>query len=218
MDTVAIHSAQTKIIAHRGLSGLEAENTCAAFVAAGNRSYFGIETDVHVTKDGLFAVIHDNDTSRVSAVDKNVEKSTLEELQSIPLYNMTPRTYRTDLRIPALDDYIGICKRYGKEAVLKLKNPIKPTFITKIIDSIRRQEYLEHVIFISFVWDNVVAVRELLPQQKVQFLTSKADNRLINKLIRNRIDLDIAFSSVTGALVRRRLHYLQYSGITPTLG
>ena len=39
-----------KMIAHRGVSGLERENTCPAFVAAGVKSYYGIETDVHVKK------------------------------------------------------------------------------------------------------------------------------------------------------------------------
>ena len=39
MDTIKINSNGVKIIAHRGLSGIEKENTCPAFVAAGNRSY-----------------------------------------------------------------------------------------------------------------------------------------------------------------------------------
>ena len=54
------------MIAHRGLSGLERENTYPAFIAAGNRSYFGIETDIHKTADGEFVVIHDETTERVS--------------------------------------------------------------------------------------------------------------------------------------------------------
>ena len=52
-NTISIlEHKNTKIVAHRGLSGIEPENTNLAFVAAGNRSYFGIETDIHVTKDG----------------------------------------------------------------------------------------------------------------------------------------------------------------------
>ena len=50
MNTIKLNTTGTnvKMIAHRGLSGLEAENTCAAFVAAGNREkYFGIECDIH---------------------------------------------------------------------------------------------------------------------------------------------------------------------------
>ena len=34
MDIVKIQKAGTKIIAHRGHSGLEPENSCAAFAAA----------------------------------------------------------------------------------------------------------------------------------------------------------------------------------------
>ena len=62
MDTIKIDKNNVKLIAHRGVSGIERENTAAAFVAAGNRSYYGIETDVHVTKDGKFVIIHDDDT------------------------------------------------------------------------------------------------------------------------------------------------------------
>ena len=56
MNTIKINANNTKIIAHRGLSGIEKENTNAAFVAAGNRSYYGIETDVHKTLDGKYVV------------------------------------------------------------------------------------------------------------------------------------------------------------------
>ena len=66
MDTVKISHGNTKMIAHRGLSGIEQENTNAAFVAAGNRSYYGIETDVHRTADGQYVIIHDDTTARVT--------------------------------------------------------------------------------------------------------------------------------------------------------
>ena len=61
MHTIPIaDKGQTKLIAHRGVSGLECENTAAAFVAAGNRSYFGIETDIWRTADGQFLCNHDD--------------------------------------------------------------------------------------------------------------------------------------------------------------
>ena len=75
MDTIRFDKNNVKIIAHRGLSGLECENTCAAFVAAGNRSYYGIETDVHVTKDGKIIVFHDDNTERMTGKKKIVEKT-----------------------------------------------------------------------------------------------------------------------------------------------
>ena len=66
MDTIKIEKKNTLMVAHRGVSGLEKENTLAAFIAAGNRSYYGIETDVHRTADGQFVVFHDDNTQRVA--------------------------------------------------------------------------------------------------------------------------------------------------------
>ena len=84
MDTVKIKKVkEVCMIAHRGLSGLETENTNSAFVAAGNRSYYGIETDVHVTVDGKFVIIHDDNTLRVADINVNVEKSSFDELRKI---------------------------------------------------------------------------------------------------------------------------------------
>ena len=51
------NKGHTQMIAHRGVCGLEPENTNAAFIAAGNRSYYGIESDVHKTADGKFVSI-----------------------------------------------------------------------------------------------------------------------------------------------------------------
>ena len=83
MDTIKINKGNALMVAHRGLSGLERENTASAFVAAGNRSYFGMETDVRVTADGNFILLHDNDTVRCGGDYLIPEQSTLQTIQSI---------------------------------------------------------------------------------------------------------------------------------------
>ena len=61
MNTIKFDTKNKPLmIAHRGVSGLERENTCPAFVVAGVKSYYGIETDVHVTRDGEIIVFHDD--------------------------------------------------------------------------------------------------------------------------------------------------------------
>ena len=85
MQTVKIKKSKTKMIAHRGLSGIEPQNTSIAFAAAGNRSYFGIETDVHITKDGKYVIIHDDVTSNVSNTGLTVENTDFEVLRNIYL-------------------------------------------------------------------------------------------------------------------------------------
>ena len=85
MDTVRINHKNVLFIAHRGASCLETENTLAAFIAAGNRTYFGIETDVHITKDGKFILIHDDTTGRVAESDLVVEETDFSTLRTLPL-------------------------------------------------------------------------------------------------------------------------------------
>lgn len=109
MNTIAFtHPHKPGMVAHRGVSGLETENTNAAFVAAGNRSYVGIETDVHRTVDGKFVIIHDDRTGRVAMDDLAVEQSTYDTLRGLLLKQTDGVKGRTDIRIPNLAEYLGI--------------------------------------------------------------------------------------------------------------
>lgn len=203
MNTVKFEKGNVKVIAHRGLSGIECENTNAAFVAAGNRSYFGIETDVHQTRDGRFAIIHDDTTDRVCDADISVEGSTLGDLQELVLKNPKLSEYRTDYSIPELKEYVGICCKYEKICVLELKNRIEKAGIEKIVDVIRGEDYLDCVIFISFDWDNMVDIKSIVPEAKAQFLTNECDDKLILKLKEYGLDLDIHKNAVTPELVKK---------------
>lgn len=192
MDTIKISEKKgVKMIAHRGVSGLERENTNAAFVAAGNRSYFGIETDIHKTVDGKYVIIHDDTTGRVAVDNLIVELSTYDTLRSLTLLNMDGKKSRSDLKIPNLAEYISINKKYGKTAVLELKNAFTEAEIFEICDMIDALGYLDGVIFISFCYDNLVYLRKKYPNQAAQFLTSKYDEFLIGRLKEYNLDLDI---------------------------
>jgi glycerophosphoryl diester phosphodiesterase len=189
------------MIAHRGVSGLECENTCAAFVAAGNRSYYGIETDTHVTADGKFAIIHDSNTLRVSGVDAKVEELPYEALKDIRLYDKEEGVTRSDLVIPALVDYIRICHRYNKVSVLELKGPSSPEHYPEMLEIIRANEHWENTIFISFGKQNALDLRAIAPDAKIQFLTSTWDDALLPWLLEHHFDLDIDHRVVTKDLV-----------------
>lgn len=72
----------TKLIfAHRGASAYAPENTLPSFKLAADMKAFGVELDVHLTKDGKLAVIHDDDISRVSNGSGKVKDMTLAELR-----------------------------------------------------------------------------------------------------------------------------------------
>ncbi|MBQ9692043.1 MAG: hypothetical protein IJV70_02695 [Clostridia bacterium] len=126
MDTIKVNKLDAKVVAHRGLSGIERENTASAFVAAGNRSYYGIETDIWRTSDGHFLCCHDGHFKRVGGEEIYVEKTSLKALQSVVLYDKCAEADqskdRADLVAPTLENYVSICKKYGKIGVLELKS------------------------------------------------------------------------------------------------
>ena len=109
-DTIKIKDhGHTKMVAHRGLSGIERENTCSAFVAAANRSYFGIETDVRITADGHYVLLHDNDTARNCIDSLEPEKSTFQSLRRLQYKDADESFDRGDLMMPTLQEYVKIC-------------------------------------------------------------------------------------------------------------
>lgn len=189
-----------KIIAHRGASDLERENTNAAFIAAGNRSYYGIETDVHVTKDGKFIIIHDDSPLRVTGTEGVVEEMTFDELRRLHLTDLD-NTPRGDLVLPSLEEYIRICKKYEKESILELKNSMTPEQIRAITEIVRAEGWLDRTTFISFFLSNMICLRQLLPYQKLQYLTNKPQENILDILSEYRLDLDIYYKILTPELV-----------------
>lgn len=201
MDTIQFNKQKALVVAHRGLSGIETENTNAAFVAAGNRSYYGIETDIHRTADGKFVVIHDNSLARVAGIEMNVEDVTFSALQDVVLFDKDGRKNRADLRLPVLDNYISICKKYGKHCVLELKSHFTQEEIGTIINLIKEHDYLDCVTFISFDYDNLTKIRNILPKQSVQFLFKQFDDGLVERLVADKINVDVYHKALTEDIV-----------------
>jgi len=198
MTTIKIDSGQVRFIAHRGLSGLEKENTCAAFVAAGNREgIFGIETDVHRTGDGKYLLFHDDDTQRVGLDRLALEESTFETLRGLRLADLDGVRGRADLMMPTPEEYLGICKRYQKTCVFEFKNPMPAGDIRRLADLFREADYLEHTIFISFQLENLVALREYCPDVQAQYLLRRWTDGALEQLKKYRLDLDIDWRALT---------------------
>ncbi len=207
-DTVKIHkTSPVQMIVHRGLSGLFTENTLSAFRAAGERTYDGIESDVHRTRDGKFVIFHDDNLKRLTGVDAVVEDTDFETLRALPLIPTrlyTPQGAPSDqLHIPTLAEYIAVCMQYDKWAVLELKNRFTREDIFAICEEIEAIGYLDRVIFISFCFDNLVYVREYNLDQTVQFLVSDPPANLIETLQEHRFDLDIYHICATKKLVKQ---------------
>ena len=93
-------SALTKVdYAHRGLwNAQRPENSLSAFRSAVDAGY-GIELDVHRTKDGVLVVHHDDNLKRVCGVDRRIAQSTLAEVRACHLSG-------TDEVVPTFDEVL----------------------------------------------------------------------------------------------------------------
>lgn len=156
-------SIKIKNIAHRGFSTLAPQNTLPAFELAGkSKKVYGIETDVHATKDGKLIVIHDdtlNTTTDITSADENygkpVEKMDYEEVEKYNVETKTSTgslkagTVYKNLHIPTAEDYIKICKKYNKIAIIELKGFNDPKYYQQLTDLIFRENMQKKTVFIS---------------------------------------------------------------------
>ncbi len=196
MQPIKIDNKKCKMVAHRGVSGVEKENTCPAFVTAGTRSYYGIETDVHVTKDGQYIIIHDDTTTRVTGVSNVVEETDFEVLRSLKVLDIDDVTTRSDLILPTLYDYINICKKHDKVSVLELKNTMQEEHIIGIVENIKKLGWYNKTIFITFSQKNVVLLRKNYADAEIQFLYNEKNPEYVNFMLENRTDADVCFDVI----------------------
>lgn len=135
--------------AHRGGALENPENTWASFRHAVSLGYLYMETDVHATSDGVAAVIHDPDLSRVAGVAANVRDLTWDDLSRIDLPG--------DQRVPRLDELLE--EWPGVRWNLDAKHD---SSVAVMVETIKRTASLERVCVTSFSDRRLGAVRRAL--------------------------------------------------------
>ena len=134
-------------IAHRGKHDKYFENTLNAFKEAARGDYFGIETDIHLTKDNYWVVHHDPDF--LSGGQKYaIAEFTKDEVIKLPLDN---NQNDKGAFIPLFEDYLKICKESGKRPIIefKPKNP-RLKYIKQVVKFVKELYDLNEVTFIAF--------------------------------------------------------------------
>ena len=192
-----------KMIAHRGLSGLILENSLPAFEMAGQKSYYGIETDVHVTKDGKYIICHDNDLKRIAGLDLVIEETDYATLRALRFKDVYSDSDKEDMFLPSLDEYLETCKKYDKQAILELKNAMPSKDIQGIATAVKNSGWFNRTTFISFSAENLVELRKLYPTADAQYLLGDMSEREFQFVVENRLDVDMCCPSVTKEQVER---------------
>ena len=101
-------------------------------------------------------------------------------------------------------------KKYEKYCILELKSVFTPEETAAMIELIGSYDYLDHVIFISFHYEDLQNVRAILPEQPCQFLTGDCSDAMIERLVADRMDIDVHHASLT----EERVKALHAAGLT----
>ena len=114
--------AKPIIQAHRGASAYAPENTMEAFRMARDMRADGIELDVHLTRDGKLAVIHDADISRTSDGEGAVCDMSLSELRQYSYAAGFAEQYSgTKVNLPTLEEVYDLVRGTGMLVNVELK-------------------------------------------------------------------------------------------------
>ena len=161
-----------QIIAHRGASGNAPENTLAAFQLAMQHGAEGVEFDVHLAKDGVPVVIHDDDLRRTAMQPVRVADLTSKELAKVDVgsrFNQRhpERANPTFSRetVPTLVKVLDLLKSCSGPIYIELKCDEMncKSLVTAVCNVIRDSPQLSQMILKSFKLGAIPEVRHLLP-------------------------------------------------------
>lgn len=185
-----------RFIAHRGLSSKYYENSEDAFVAAGESGFFyGIETDVYFTADGVAVCSHDDDPF----ADKNVRitSSDYDDIKALPLKKSSYG--HSSAKLCRLDRYLRICADSGKVAVIEMKQPTMNEEQVKSVVDDAKSVCGDGFVIISFSRKIIETVRNYDGTAVTQHLVS--DNESLSTSLRAGLNVSDYFRRMNKAVV-----------------
>ena len=170
--------AQTKIIAHRGFSGIAPENTLASFQKAIESGADYFELDVHKTKDDSLVIIHDGSVDRTSSNGMTGElwKYDYAELTKVKVgYPEKFGDEFKDEKIPTLREVLSLAKDKIKVSI-EIKVYGVEEQVLKIINDL---DMRGQVIIFSFHYQVLTKIRTLDKTIPILYLIDYADDTTI---------------------------------------
>jgi len=161
------------IIAHRGASGYAPENTIAAFQRAVELGAGFIETDLQLTRDARFVVIHDGNLERTTNGRGAVHEHTLAELRQLDAGKWFDRQFM-DEPIPTLDDVLEFASKHDVVFYLEIKYNSAWGMHHSLVGALGKGEHAARTIVIAFDPAAIEAVRKLEPAIMIGLLVEDA--------------------------------------------
>ena len=191
-----------KMIAHRGLSYFYPENTITSFYKACDYGFNMIETDIEMTSDGHFVIMHDETVDRTTSGTGKVSDLTLSKIRQLTIADGKGIESYPDLRVPTLEEFLQLCKERGVTPVLEMKAKVSENDIVRFLDILKKYGFESSACCIG---------RNTSALEMIRKLNKDINIHMLLDLTKSNIDycaglganthIDASYSQVTKALV-----------------
>ncbi len=176
------------VVAHRGASALEPENTISAVRKAIELGFDMIEVDIRLSKDGEVVLMHDSRVDRVTDGKGEVRSLGLEEIRRLKVKGRE--------KVALLRDIMEITR--GKAALLlDIKDP---DAALEALNLAKEKNMLEQIVFNTSDLETLERIRELEPEARLSYSPSIQDN-----LVEIARRLNLFMASIRFDLITRKL-------------
>ena len=199
----AVLSAQPRILAHRGGRAEQEENTLAAFKATYEAGCHGFETDIHITADGQYVIMHDHTLERLTDGQGRVEQTPSAYIRTLKTKQGNPVLFLDELL-----DYFKGCKTLYVEWEMKTNEKDYPTeLLHKYCDEVYARVMAAKpadalYVFSSFDPRPLIYIQQRHPEAEVMLITGKPCTQetvdLVKALGLHRVAATLGGSSRSG--------------------
>ncbi|MEU2263936.1 glycerophosphodiester phosphodiesterase family protein [Streptomyces sp. NPDC019645] len=156
-------------IGHRGVMGVEPENTLRSFARAERAGMDAIELDLHLSKDGALVVMHDADVDRTTDGTGPIAEKTLAELRELDAGQGE--------RIPVLEEVLD-----AVSAPLQVE--IKDAAAARVLaDVMVKRDLVERIEVTSFQDDAVREIAALVPGVRTALVASRWGSDIVERAL-----------------------------------
>lgn len=147
-------------IAHRGASGTAPENTLVSFAYAIEMGFWGVETDIQLTSDGVWVCCHDETIDRTSNGTGTIASKTVSNLKTFDFGSWYSPVFANE-RIPTLSEYLEMCRLGNVVPYIEVKKeePYTDVQMEGLVKIIRSFDMEDVAVVISFTYANLQKIR-----------------------------------------------------------
>ncbi|OLZ73296.1 glycerophosphodiester phosphodiesterase [Streptomyces sp. IMTB 2501] len=156
-------------IGHRGVMGVEPENTLRSFVAAQDAGLDVIELDLHLSKDGALVVMHDAEVDRTTDGTGPIADKTLAELRALDAGRGE--------RVPVFEEVL--------EAVrTPVQAEIKDVAAARALASVMHERDLVSRVEVASFHDEALAeIARLVPGVRTALIAEQYDKDVVERAV-----------------------------------